>query len=99
MTRQSYRIRIAGHAAEVLRNLHPNIKKKLKAAFHAIISDPYTGKALGEELSGLRSYRVSRFRVIYRIAKDKQVEIIAIGPRERIYEETYRLVKKEEKER
>ncbi len=99
MTRQTNRIRVAGHAAEVLRNLHPNIKKKLKAAFHAIIADPYAGKALGEELSGLRSYRVSRFRVVYRLVKDKQVEIIAVGPRERIYEETYRLVQKEEKER
>jgi len=99
MTQRSYTLRIVDNAASVLRKLHPNIKRKLRAAFHAIIADPYAGKALGEELSGLRSYRVSRFRVIYRLAKNKQVEIIAIGPRERIYGETYRLVQKEEKER
>jgi len=99
MAHRSYRLRVADHAASVLRTLHPNIKRKLKAAFQTILADPYAGKALSEELSGLRSYRVSRFRVVYRLAKDRQIEIIAIGPRERIYEETYRQVKKEEKER
>ncbi len=44
--------------------------------------------------SGLRSYRVSRFRIIYRLVQEKRIEIIAVGPRERIYEETYRLVTK-----
>ena len=95
MTRQLYRLRVAGHAATVLRTLHPNIKRKLKAALHAIGGDPFTGKALGEELSGLRSYRVSRFRIVYRLAQNRDVEIVAIGPRERIYEETFRLIGKD----
>jgi mRNA interferase RelE/StbE len=95
MTRQLYRLRVADHAATVLRTLHPNIKRKLKAALHAISADPFTGKALGEELSGLRSYRVSRFRIVYRLAQNKEVEIVAIGPRERIYEETFRLISKD----
>ena len=99
MTQRPYRLRIADHAATVLRALHPNIKRKLRAALQTMLADPYAGKELGEELSGLRSYRVSRFRIVYRLAKDRQVEVIAIGPRERIYEETYRLVRKEEKER
>lgn len=99
MAHRSYRLRVADHAASVLRTLHPNIKKKLNVALQTIRADPFAGKALGEELSGLRSYRVSRFRIVYRLAKDRQIEIIAIGPRERIYEETYRLVKKEEQER
>lgn len=61
----------------------------------AILSDPQTGKALQEELDGLRSFRVSRFRIIYRISDKKEIEIIAIGPRDRIYEETFRIIKKE----
>lgn len=96
MAQRPYRLRVADHAASVLRTLHPNIKRKLKAAIQAIIADPYAGKALGEELSGLRSYRVSRFRVVYRLKQDKEIEIIAVGPRERIYEETYRLIRKEQ---
>ncbi len=97
MEQQRYKLRIADHAASVLRTLHPEIKRKLKTAFHQIASDPYAGKALNGELDGLRSYRVSRFRIIYRLKQEKQIEIIAVGPRERIYEETYRLVKKSEK--
>ena len=94
MTRQPYRLRVADHAATVLRTLHPNIKRKIKAALQAISADPFAGKALGEELSGLRSYRVSRFRIVYRLAPDKVIEIVAVGPRERIYEETFRLISK-----
>ncbi len=97
MTRQIFKILIADHAAEALRTLHPHIKKKLKTAFKTIASDPYAGKALVDELSGLRSYRVSRFRIIYRVVQEKRIEVIAAGPRERIYEETYRLVTKTEK--
>jgi len=97
MTPRPYRLRIADHAAAVLRTLHPNIKRKLRAALGAIAVDPEAGKALVEDLSGLRSYRVGRFRIIYRLADGMQVEIVAAGPRERIYEETYRLIKKEKK--
>jgi mRNA interferase RelE/StbE len=95
MKQRSHRLRVADHAAAVLRTLHPNIKRKLRAAFQALLADPYAGKALGDELSGLRSYRVSRFRVVYRLEQDRQVAIIAVGPRERIYEETYRQLQKE----
>jgi mRNA-degrading endonuclease RelE of RelBE toxin-antitoxin system len=45
-----------------------------------------------DELEGLRSFRVSRFRIVYRISKKKEVEIISIGPRARIYEETFRVL-------
>ena len=59
-----------------------------------ILADPASGKALKDELAGLRSFRVGTFRVIYRV-KRNVVEIVAIGSRERIYEETYRLLKRE----
>jgi mRNA interferase RelE/StbE len=89
---------MAARAASVLRTLHPHIKKKLKTAFQLITDDPYAGKALVDELSGLRSYRISRFRIIYRLTQEKQIEVVAIGPRDRIYEETYRLISKHDKQ-
>ncbi|MCC7212219.1 MAG: cytotoxin [Candidatus Brocadia sp.] len=82
--------------ANLIRNLHPHLKKKVKASLHAIVSDPYSGKALKDELAGLRSFRVSRFRIIYRIPDQRLVEIVAIGPRERIYEDTFHLLKRKE---
>ena len=52
------------------------------------------GKALREELAGLRSHRIGKFRIVYREASGGVVEIVAIGPRRTIYEETLRLIKR-----
>ena len=59
-----------------------------------IQKEPEAGKSLKEELEGLKSYRVGRFRIIYRISTKKIIEIVAIGPRKTIYEETFRMIKK-----
>ena len=79
---------------EFIRGMHPNLKRRIKASLNIILSNPSEGKALKDELSGLRSFRVSRFRIIYRIQRNI-VEIGAIGPRERIYEETFLILSKE----
>ena len=47
------------------------------------------------ELEGLRSFRVNRFRVIYSLAENREIQVIAIGPRDRISEETVRIEKRE----
>ena len=92
-----YKLRIPEYLASDIRSLHPNIKKKIKHGLKAIINDPYAGKALKDELQGLRSFRVKRFRIIYQVNDKKEIQIVALGPRAFIYEETYRLLKKEEK--
>jgi len=60
-----------------------------------ILENPTIGKALKEELEGLWSFRVGKFRIIYRVSGNKTLDIIAIGPRMNIYRETFYLVKKE----
>ncbi len=59
-----------------------------------ILSDFQKGKALKEELAGLHSFRVGNYRIIYRISR-KRVEIVALGPRQKIYEETFLILKRE----
>lgn len=93
-----HKLIIPDEVAALVRTLHPHIKKKVRSSLQRIMADPHSGKALTDELEGLRSFRVSRFRIIYRITGKKQVEIVAIGPRERIYEDTYRTISKETKE-
>jgi len=88
------RLRIPEETANFIRSLHPEIKRRLKAALKVILSDPDTGKSLRNELEGLRSFKVGRFRIIYRKPSRGIIDIVAIGPRKDIYEETYRLVKK-----
>ncbi|MBI5506733.1 MAG: type II toxin-antitoxin system RelE/ParE family toxin [Deltaproteobacteria bacterium] len=80
--------------ATLLRGLHPDIKRKVRAALDGILESPEAGKALKEELDGLCSYRVGRLRIIYRNCSRSVVDIVAVGPRRVIYEETLRLLRK-----
>ena len=97
MKQTTYRLRIPGSVAELVRSMHPYLKKKIRASLRRILLNPNEGKSLKDELAGLRSFQVGRFRTIYRIQKNR-VEIVAIGPRKRIYEETFLILKKENRE-
>ncbi|MBC8550332.1 MAG: type II toxin-antitoxin system RelE/ParE family toxin [Candidatus Brocadiales bacterium] len=94
--KQPVKLKVPDTVAALIRNLHPHLKKKIKTSLQTIVSEPYSGKSLRDELAGLRSFRVGRFRIIYRISGKKLIEIVAIGPRECIYEETFRLLKKKD---
>jgi len=89
-----YRIRVPDEVATLLRGLHPKLKRKVRAALRILSTDPYEGKTLRDDLEGLRCYRVGRFRIIYRVSTKRHFEIIAIGPRKNIYEETLRILRK-----
>ena len=89
-------LRIPDDIVVLIRGLHPTLKKRVRSALTQICMYPYEGKALKEELIGLRSFRIKRFRIIYKISSDKAINIIAVGPRNHIYEETYRILKKKQ---
>lgn len=88
------RLRVPDKVANLVRSMHPTLKRKARASLKTILADPSSGKPLKGELAGLRSFRVGTFRIIYRVTRNV-VEIVAIGPRGRIYEETHRLLKRE----
>jgi len=90
-----YRLRVPDPLVGFIRGFHPEIKRKIKGSLKIIASDPDCGKPLRGELEGLRSLRVSRFRIVYRVAGPEKIQIVAIGPRDRIYGETYRLIRRE----
>ena len=81
---------------ELIRTMHPSLKKRVKSSLKMILSDPDSGKGLMDELGGLRSFRLSSFRIIHRIKDPEQIELVAMGPRGRIYEETFRIIQKKE---
>lgn len=91
------RIRLSNELLDLIRTLHPHIKKRVRAAFGMLMESPQSGKSLKKELEGLRSLRIGRIRIIYRIAEKGDIEIINIGPRNTIYRETYRLMSRKEK--
>ena len=92
--RPKMRLRVPDGIVALIKGSHPHLKRKIKAALRRIALEPEAGKSLKDDLEGLRSYRVSRFRIIYRISSKEVVDIVAVGPRKAIYEETWRIVKK-----
>lgn len=95
MAKAPIRFRIPAEVAQLVRGLHPDLERKVRAALDRLAQDVEAGKALQGDLQGLRSLRVARFRVIYRAPQRRVIEIVTIGPRDRIYEETLRLVSAE----
>lgn len=93
----AYRIRLPDELTELLRGLHPELKGRFKSALAMILTDPHCGKALSEELKGLYTFRVKRMRIVYRIAAGRIIEVVAIGPRRNIYEETFRIISKKDR--
>ena len=89
-----WRLRVPHEVAGLIGGLHPDLKRKVRSALGDILADPTVGKALRDELAGLRSCRVSRLRIIYRVAGEL-VEVVAVGPRRTIYEETLRRVRRD----
>ena len=87
------RLRIPDEVAGLIRGLHPDLKRKIRSALDDLLDDPTIGKPLREELLGLRSCRIARFRIIYRVA-GKVIEVVAVGPRQNIYEETWKRVRR-----
>ncbi|MBP1730792.1 MAG: hypothetical protein H6Q55_1221 [Deltaproteobacteria bacterium] len=87
-------LRIPGHVAHLIRGMHPELKRKVRGALEIISATPDSGKVLKDELTGLRSFRVGKFRVVYKVSR-RTIEIVAIGPRSQIYKETLRRIRTE----
>ena len=83
-----FRLDIPPHVALVLRHLHPDLKRPIKAALRAISQDPAIGEPLERELGGLLKYRVSRFRIAYAVDRTRRIiRVMAVGHRRRIYDD------------
>lgn len=91
-----FRPDIPSHVAEVIRSLHPELKRSIKAAIRGIATDPECGEPLLRELDGLWKYRVRRFRIVYAVDRKRHViRLMAVGHRRYVYEElTVRLTRK-----
>ena len=90
-----YRLRVPRDVAELVRGLHPELKRKVRAGLDVIRGEWASGKALRDELTGVRSFQVGRVRIIYRVAMGRVIEVVAVGPRRTIYEETLRRLRRQ----
>ena len=83
-----WRLFITPRVQAALRTFPPGTKRYIREALAEIGKDPWAGKPLRDELEGFYSFRAKRFRIIYQIQHHHiTVVVIAVGPRETIYEE------------
>lgn len=83
------RLLISDEISDRVRQLHPDLKRKIRAAVDALLRETLHGKPLQGQLLGFHSVRVGRFRVVYRFVHEA-VDILTIGPRRTVYEEAER---------
>ncbi|MBW1744234.1 MAG: hypothetical protein JRJ47_12540 [Deltaproteobacteria bacterium] len=86
------KLRVPDNIGILIQGMHPDLRRKVKGSLQTILSEPYCGTLPKDELNGLRSFRVSQFRIIYKMSGKYTIDIVAIGPREKIYKETYRII-------
>ena len=81
---------------QIILALPPNLKRKIRSALEAIREDPHLGKPLKDELRGLWSYRVSRYRIVYRIHHGRiEIQVIDVCPRNLIYERAIEAIREQ----
>ena len=84
---KKYLVRIYPELGDFISHLHPLLKTKIRKALEEIEHNPYLGKPLKEELKGLYSYRVSQYRIVYRIRHHEiLIEVLDIADRKTIYQ-------------
>ena len=83
-----WRLSLTPNVQQTVRVLPPTVKHPIRASLEELCKNPWLGKALRDELAGLYSYRVRRFRVIYRLERHKiTIVVVGVGQRETVYEE------------
>ena len=88
------KIRYAASAAQAIRRLDPQVRRRVRAALQILAEEPERGKLLQLTLRGLRSWRTGDYRIIYRIIEDRiEIIVIAIGHRRDVYERLRRQLK------
>ena len=81
----SYTLVISPKLLKKLEKLDKATKERIANVISEILENPDKFKPLRYELKGLRSARVGKWRVIYRV-EGEEVIILSIGHRKNVYE-------------
>ena len=62
------------------------LRERIIKSIEKLKDNPYSGKPLSYDLTGLRSLRVGKYRVIYKIDEEnKVIWLITVGHRKKVY--------------
>jgi mRNA interferase RelE/StbE len=82
------RLKFTPEAARLLAKLHPEAKKLIKSGLDELRQSPYLGDDLQQELSGFKSYKIKRYRVLYVVDEEEEViQVYYVGHRRDVYEQ------------
>lgn len=84
MSRKVRGARLPLEVQDAIRAMHPELRRRVRAALDHIQAMPEAGKLLKQDLGGWQSFRVGRIRIVYRVVREI-IEVGAIGPRASIY--------------
>jgi mRNA interferase RelE/StbE len=88
-------VKFTPEAAGLFAVLPPENKKMIKSGLKSLFQNPDSGGYLQEELSGFKSYKLKRYRIIYKISEeDNAIRIYHVGHRKDVYEQFRTLLKK-----
>lgn len=92
---KDYRIQLTPEAARLISHLHPEIKRTIKESLKALQQSPYSGDDLEEELSGFKSFKPKRYRILYTVDdENKTIHIYYVGHRRDVYDHFRLLLEK-----
>lgn len=81
-----YKIELSSRAKRDLRLVPKYYKSAIRQAYKEICEDPFIYKELHDEFTGYYAYRVSVYRIVYKVfKKDRKVQIYTIGHRAIVY--------------
>jgi len=90
---KKYNVKYTKEAKRNIEKLDQTIKQVIKKAIESLSSNPYRGKPLAYELSGLYSFRTSDYRIIYRTREEEiLIIIITVGHRKEIYKKLRKIL-------
>jgi len=85
--------RYTPESARLISKLPPEIKRLVRSSIDTLLTKPTVGTELTGELDGYRSYKVRRYRIIYRVNENESyIEIYHVGHRRDVYETLRALV-------
>jgi mRNA interferase RelE/StbE len=79
--------RYTPECARLIAKFPPEIKRLVRSSIDTLLDEPKLGTELTGELDGYYSYRVRRYRIIYRINEDEStIDVYNVGHRRDVYE-------------
>jgi len=88
-----WRIRFTREVSFKISKFHPDIKALIKKSLNELRYDPYIGKDLQQELSGFKTLRLKRYRIIYDLDEENHyIHVYYVGKRKDVYEQFRQLL-------